>query len=173
MLRTFLKSGNSGFSLVELMIGMVVLAILMAIAVPGFRTMIQNSQIRNAAESVVNGLQRARAEAVARNTNVAFVLGTKSSWAVGLVTPASGIESRPAEEGSRDVTLTVLPVGATTVTFNNLGGVVSNADASPSLTQFDFTAAGGDRSLRVTIGVGGNARMCDPALAVGSSPRAC
>lgn len=162
-----------GFSLVELMIGIVIMGILAAIAVPSFQTWTRNSQIRNAAESIANGLQKARAEAVSRNTNVTFILGTDSSWTVSVVTPASVIEQRLGTEGSKNVTRTVLPVGATTITFNNFGIVVTNADASASLTQVDLTAVGGTQNLRVTIGVGGNARMCDPNLAIGTSPRAC
>lgn len=167
------KSKHLGFSLVELMIGVAILAILAGLAMPSFQTWIRNSQIRNAAESITNGLQRARAEAVALNTNVAFALGTDSSWAISVVTPASLIEQRLSTEGSQNVTRTELPVGATTITFNNFGVAVANVDATASLTQVDLAAVGGTQNLRVTIGVGGNARMCDPNLAAGSSPRAC
>lgn len=173
MLNALPKTKPLGFSLVELMIGIVIMGILAAIAVPSFQTWTRNSQIRNAAESIANGLQKARAEAVSRNANVTFALGADSSWTVSVVTPASVIEQRLSTEGSRNVTRTVLPVGATTITFNNFGIVVANADASASLAQVDLTAAGGTQNLRVTIGVGGNARMCDPNLAAGTNPRAC
>lgn len=155
------------------MTAIVILGILVGLAMPSFQTWLQNAQIRNAAESIQNGLQKARAEAVARNTNVDFVLGADSSWVVGVVSDGTEIESRSANEGSRNVTRTVLPAGATTLTFNNFGGIVANADASLSLTQVDLTAVGGSQDLRITIGVSGNARMCDPGLAAGSSPRAC
>lgn len=159
------------------MIGVVVLAILAGLAIPSFQSFLQNAQIRNAAESVQNGLQRARAEAVGRNTNVEFVLGTGSSWVVKIAGGAD-IESRSGNEGSRDVTVAVTPVGATTVTFNNLGGVrqPTNADGSAPFTQINFDSskltAAASQDLRVTIGVGGNVRMCDPN-APASSPRAC
>lgn len=162
-----------GFSLVELMIGIVILGILAGLAVPSFQTWLRNSQIRNATESILNGFQKAKAEAVARNTNVDFVLGANSAWVVRVVTDGTVIESRSANEGSRDVTRTVLPAGATTITFNNFGGIAANVDASASLAQVDLTAAGGTQDLRITIGIGGNARMCDPGLAAGSGPRAC
>ena len=168
---TFRK--NAGFSLIELMVSVVVLGILASIAVPSFQAWIRNTQIRNAAESIANGLQRARAEAVSRNTNTSFVMGTDSSWTISVVNPASTIDQRLASEGSKNVTRTVLPTGATTVTFSNVGLVVPNADASNSITQVDLVAAGGSQNLRVTIGTGGNARMCDPNMASGSSPRAC
>ena len=175
-MNTRLKSGPSGFSLIELLIGIAIMAILAGLAMPSFQAWLQNTQIRNAAESVQNGLQRARAEAVGRNTNVEFVLGAGSSWVVQLP-DGTNIESRPSSEGSRDVAVAVAPLGATTVTFNNFGGVLANnADASVPFAQVDLDssvlAAADSQELRVTIGVGGNVRMCDPNASA-PSPRAC
>jgi type IV fimbrial biogenesis protein FimT len=168
------KTRPFGFSLIELLVGVSIMIILTTIAVPSFQTWFQNSQIRNAAESTANGLQRARAEAVARNTNVQFALGTGSAWVVSVVSDGTQIDQRSSSEGSQNVTRTVLPAGTTTITFNNLGSVLPlNADGTAPLTQVDLGALGGNQNLRVTIGVGGNARMCDPNLAAGSSPRAC
>lgn len=175
MLNAKLKSGHLGFTLVELLIGITIMAIVLAVAMPSFNTWIVNTKIRTTAESVANGLQRARAEAVARNTNVSFVLGTGTNWTVNVVSPASVLESRYSAEGSTGVTPTVSPAGATTVTFNNLGLIVTNADASASILKVDFAAVGGNQNLRVVIGVAGAGltRVCDPNLATGSSPRAC
>lgn len=176
MLSALPKSRSLGFSLIELMIAVAILAILTGLAMPSFQAWLQNAQIRNAAESVQNGLQRARAEAVGRNTDVEFVLGAGSSWVVQL-TDGTNIESRSSSEGSRDVTVAVTPAGATTVTFNNFGGLkAANADASVPFTQVNLDssvlAAAASQELRVTIGLGGNVRMCDPN-APASSPRAC
>ena len=159
----------------------VVLSILVGLGMPSFVQMLRNAEIRNAAESVANGMQRARAEGVARNANVQFVLGTGTSWtvdyAVKPVATDPAIDSRSGSEGSSNVTRTAvaadLVTAATTVTFNNLGQVVANADASVSLVRVDFVAVSGNQNLRVTIGAGGNAKMCDPTLATNSSPRAC
>ena len=178
-MNTCLKPRFSGFSLIELLIGIAIMAILAGLAMPSFQAWLQNTQIRNAAESIQNGLQRARAEAVGRNTNVEFVLGAGSSWVVQLP-DGTNIESRSSSEGSRDVTLTALAADltpATTVTFNNFGGVlVNNADASVPFAQVDLDssvlAAADSQELRVTIGVGGNVRMCDPNASA-PSPRAC
>jgi type IV fimbrial biogenesis protein FimT len=170
-LNTYNKS--RGFSLIELMVTIVVMAILASVAVPNFQSWLRNTQIRNAAESVTNGLQRARAEAVSRNTNVTFVLGADSSWTLNVVAPASTIEQRLAAEGSKNVTRTVLPATSSIVTFNNVGLVATtNADGTAPITQVDFAAIGGNQPLRVTIGTGGNAKMCDPALP-SSNPRGC
>jgi len=61
-------------SLIELMIGLAILGILLGLGIPAFTVMLQNLQIRSAAEAVVSGLQTARNEAVRRNTNVRFQL---------------------------------------------------------------------------------------------------
>jgi type IV fimbrial biogenesis protein FimT len=190
-----------GFSLVELMMGIMIMAILVSLAMPGLRDMLRNAEVRNAAEAVADGLQRARAEAVARNTNVEFVLGTEfvpgtgfvagtaSSWVVRAVNaPNPPIESRSGSEGSGNATVTALaadlPVtvpatfdsttAATTVTFNNFGGTLTtNADGTPALARVDVTAPQATQRLRITIEIGGAPKMCDPGLAPGSSPRAC
>jgi len=165
---------STGFTLVELMVAVAVFAILISVGLPQFRQMLKNYQVRVAAESVANGLQRARAEAVARNAPVQFVLGTGTSWTVDYVTKPvptdPPLDTRSSGEGSANVALVAvaadLSTAATTITFNNLGQVIANADASAALGRVtvDATAAGGNQTLRITIGAGGNARVCDPSL---------
>lgn len=170
-------TSQSGLSMIELMIGVAILGILTSVAVPSFQTWMRNSQVRNAAESISNGLQKARAEAVSRNTRVAFILENDSSWTVTVVDPAlsaasSVIETRSSSEGSKNVTKSVLPLNATTITYNNFGGLTANSGATAALTEINLTAPSASRNLRITIGVGGNARMCDPSATTGT-PTAC
>lgn len=164
----------SGFTLIEMAMVVVVFGILMSFALPSFQAMLRNSEIKTAAESIVSGIQRARAEAVTRNGSVSFTLGTASGWTVTNVADATTIDSRAASEGSTSVTLTAVAAdnstAATSITFNNLGQAVPNA---ANLATINLTAPGGTRAMRVTVGAGGNAKLCDPSLASGSSPRAC
>ncbi len=183
MLNAFPTARPLGFSLVELMIGIAIIGFALVVGIPGYKTWIQNTQIRNAAESIQNGMQRARAEAVGRNTNVAFVLGVagNSSWAVNVVNPAAVIESRANNEGSTNATSIGLAADlvtvASTITFNNFGAVAVNADGTPALVRVDIGSSrpGQFRDLRITVGVGGNVRMCDPNMPVSvpPSPLAC
>lgn len=136
-----------GVSLIETMIGLVIVSMLLAVGVPSFSTFMQNSHIRNAAEAMQNGLSLARAEAVQRNTNVRFTLGAASSWTVGCVAavgdldndgvvdcPAT-IQARAAAEGSAHAAVALSEVVAATnaaattpvitseISFNGLGKV--------------------------------------------------
>jgi len=90
-----------GVTLIELLIGVAIMTMLLLVGVPSFRTWIQNTQVRTAAESIQNGLQIARNEAVRRNTEVRFQFNGTSgipSWTVGCVTVVTAAENPcPAE----------------------------------------------------------------------------
>jgi type IV fimbrial biogenesis protein FimT len=170
---------SAGFTLVELMLTVAVLGILVGLGMPSFTKAIRNAEIRSAAESVANGLQRARAEAVSRNAKVQFVLGTGTSWTVDYVTkpvPTDPALDSRASSDSLHATLTAkaadLATAATTITFNQLGQVIANADASLALSQVTFVATGGNQTLLVKVGAGGNAKVCDPSLPA-SNIRSC
>lgn len=170
-----------GFTLVELMVVVAVLAALLGVGAPSFMEWIQNTRIRSAAESLQNGLQIARAEAVRRNANVEFVLqGTKGAWTVRLQQGATFLQGSSAEGGA-NVTVASTPAGATMLTYNGMGRVSTpNADGSAPITQLavdlpaSVLSADKTRDLRVTVGVGGEIRMCDPDAGLPEDdPRRC
>jgi len=63
-----------GFTLIELVVVLVIMAILLAVSVSSFSAWIRNMRIRAAAESVITGLELAKSEALKRNTGVRFSL---------------------------------------------------------------------------------------------------
>ena len=71
-----------GFTLVELMVTLTILVLLLLAVAPGIGTWLDNTRIRNEGDSIMTGLQTARAEAVRRNKNVSF-------WLVHLTDPAT------------------------------------------------------------------------------------
>ena len=75
------SSVQAGFTIVELMITLLVVAIMLRIAMPAFATWIGNVQLRGSAESGVNGLNLARAEALRRNARVMFSMAGNDSGA--------------------------------------------------------------------------------------------
>ncbi len=127
----------------------VVLAVLLAIGLPSFNQFIVRNQIKASAEAVQNGVQLARAEAVRLNAKVRFTLGAgTSSWSVNVDSGGALVQQSRAsgEGGSASVTTTRTPANATQITFNGLGRVVANTDASAILTAVDVAATGGPRT---------------------------
>ncbi len=181
-----------GVTLVEVAVVMTIAAILYTQAAPLFTTWIGNAQTRTAAESVLNGMQLARAEAMRRNRMVQFVItdGASSSWIVGCSNPVDVgtpdvddpgdclgvIQARAALEASAQPQLVMIPTTATTVTFDSLGRIAGNVDGSPSAVSIDVSnpliSSTDRRVLRLALGAAGNVRMCDPALSAGD-PRSC
>ena len=191
---------QSGFGFVELMIGLVVLGILYATAMPAFSNLVRNSKIRATAESIQNGLQLARVEAVRRNALVRFQLTDSMTNSCALATAGPNwvvsvdavagmcgnapsdttapriVQSRSGSEGADAAT--VIDGDVSSLTFNSLGGVTPRPAAA---VEFDVTHAtigcvadsGVARCLRVIVSPGGQIRMCDPSLSLASDPRGC
>jgi len=191
MLKQLQYRGMAGFSLVELMIGIAILGILLALGVPSYTAWIQNTRIRNAAESIQGGIQLARAEAVRRNTPVQFDLrGSASAWTVCVAPAVAGscplqddsdtIQSRGVKEGSSD-DIKIVASDATPFVFNSYGRLISpvptGADGLVRVgvdIDTSVLSAAESRNLSIIIGVGGAARLCDPTLSgSGTDPRRC
>jgi type IV fimbrial biogenesis protein FimT len=160
-----------------------IVAVLFKMVVPSFRAWIQNSQIRNAAQSIANGMSIARGEAVRRNVDVQFQVttggsGASPSWQVALVSsPNASLQAWSSGEGAGNVQ--IVQSGGGLVTFNSAGRVQSPnpTDSSASLLTVDVTTSlaatdAAIRPLRVQVGAAGMARVCDPQLAK-PDPRAC
>lgn len=87
---------QKGFTLVELMITVVIAAILLGVAVPGFVELLERNRMQSAASGVYTSLMLARSEALKRNTSVVIcrrdpatgmcaTSGTTGDWKQGWV----------------------------------------------------------------------------------------
>lgn len=168
----------AGFTLIEVMIAIAVLSLLVGMGVPTFRSWMQNSQIRTAADTLINGVQLARSEAIRRNKPVEFVLRAGADWSVVLVSPRTTLTERQGSAGSKNAVLEATPAGADRVTFNPIGAPAgNNQDGSFPITEINITGTqnvSGLRPLRIVISVSGSVRMCDPDKNLpAGDPRRC
>ncbi len=170
-----------GMTLIELMIGIAIAAILLLLAAPAYQEFIANTNVRNAAENTVAGLRRATAEAVKRNAPVQFSLNG-SGWSVAEVDPADGsvvnaIESYKFSEGAAKASIDSLD-GGTAITFNGLGRAMpTNFDGAKVLSDIQFSTAmvSDPRILHVVVGSDKSAtgiRLCDTKFPV-DDPSGC
>lgn len=196
-----IRQRQHGLTLVELMIGVAIVAMLFLMGLPSFTLWIQSTQNRAAAESIQNGLQLARTEAVRRNATVRFGLTDATglvAWTVGCVTVTGDcpavIQSHAASEGTANarvgVSTAAIPnpapanqfsatIAAGTglvagVSFDGIGRVPL-ANVGTDITRIDITnaALSDARRMVVVVGSGGQVRMCDPSIALSASPQGC
>jgi type IV fimbrial biogenesis protein FimT len=73
------RSTESGFTMVELLATIAVVAVLTAIAVPAFRSSFAGSRLTSTANNFIGALNQARSEAVRRNATVQFCGSTSAA----------------------------------------------------------------------------------------------
>jgi prepilin-type N-terminal cleavage/methylation domain-containing protein len=80
MLQSKMKgTRQAGFTLVEMMFTVFVMAVLLGIGVPNFRDFIRNSRMSAQANDLLSGVNLARSEAVKRRTPVTLCAGTAAA----------------------------------------------------------------------------------------------
>ena len=128
-------STNKGFTVIELMISIAVLAIITSLALPSYRAIIEKRQVTSGAEQLTAFLSAAQMEAVKRNQPVAIAC-TKGSGRCEALLLAD--EDDKADESLRvlefaDLKADVVDVvygrtGAERVTFDPVRGMLIQAD---------------------------------------------
>lgn len=195
-MRPVSRARTRGFTLVELMVTVTLFALLLSLAYPSYTRFIQDAQLRTAAESVLNGLQLARAEAIRRNTTIRFrLLNTLNSasvtggtdWSVMAATAAtptvfdqqvqtrrdSATSSTARASVSTAVSATAASAGTgmpANIDFTGMGRLSTATTAR----QIDVTGSSTSaRRLAIVLSPGGDVRLCDPALAIATNPQGC
>ncbi|SRR6266581_468945 len=175
-----------GFSLIELMIAVSILVLLILLAGPNLAAFMANSQIRNATDAMLNGVQQAQAAAVRGNTLARLVVDTTAvtgGWQV--LQTVNGAESATPvqiytyQDGAPKTLVTPVPGDARQITFDGFGRIVPNVDTSATLTCIKVThktlSTTTTRPLNVAIsntGTGVGTKLCDPGAA-STEPQGC
>ncbi|WP_332877024.1 pilus assembly FimT family protein [Massilia sp. S19_KUP03_FR1] len=131
------RQAGLGFTLVELMVGLAILSLMLAIGVPSMRTWLNASNALVAAEFYAEGLKTARAEAVKRNATARLTLlesasGGQMDWRIDMCVPTSAVKCN-ADEGSWS-TKDAAADGDSVADFRSITRVATNLPGTNMLT---------------------------------------
>lgn len=144
-----------GFTIVELLVGLTIAAILLSLGIPGMSAYLQNAKVGSVTQSLHASLAYARTEAIRRNAPVEFVATNDDVSASGIANSVTGnavganwivrapqpsasnvfelLEARTGREGqatpgAASVVVDTTPSAGTfdgTIVFNGFGGTAS------------------------------------------------
>lgn len=188
-----------GFTLIELMVTISLMALLLGLGAPAFTQWTRNAQVRTVSDTLQNGTRLAQAEAVRRNRQIVFFLTNDAVcnattapavngafWAIRTVPLVNGDDTAETLQCGNvsDRAGGVAIAGPTAICFNSMGRQVANAtpgagtatctlDAT-GVSTYNVSANGADRPLRVLVTLGGQVRQCDPARTLSAThPDGC
>lgn len=125
---------NSGFTLIELMVTIAVLAIIVSIAAPSISTQLAQNQIKSTSTIIQTSISRAKTESAIKRSNIVWSYDD-TDHQITLVSQGATIASYDLNSNS---TLTFTPTTVTTFETNKEGNI--------------RTIAGGAINLAIDIG---------------------
>ena len=142
---------HRGFTLVELMVGVALAAILLAVAAPSFREVTARMRVEGVAHNLATDLQLARTEAIQRRATVNLVTAADGA-SYSLTTGGNTIKTVPLSGGAS-------LSASVTISFEALRGLANAAVLNTSVS-------GTSAQLRVSSDVMGRVQMCSPSGAL-------
>lgn len=174
---------HDGFTMIELMVTIAMLAILLGIGIPSFQSMFRNSRITTQTNSLVTSFALARSEATKRgNVSICARSGNQCSgttnWETGwLVFTDQGVAGqldgndqllKEADAASSAVTITSVdalnPNGTTTpaaafVTYTSLGSTTGGISTNSAQFEIEQSGCGKNEMRVVTISSSGRSNL--------------
>lgn len=194
---------TAGFSIVELMVAVAILGIALAAVMPSIVGWTRDLAVRGAAESIKTGLDKARVEALRRNSVMGFWLVADGenktltatcalsdagpSWVVAGLNPSGACDAAPSRteaprlvdrwvsaQDGRNIRLTTLTRGGAQGDRVEFDNLGQLLAGDEQVLRIDVDHAEGvERPLRVEVGAGGVIRLCDPKVTAATDPRIC
>lgn len=191
--RRWRSAVSAGFTLIELMVTLVLVAVMMLLAAPNFIAFQRNSELTTTANSFLATLSAARAEAMKRQLRTFVIPADGSNWSSGwvaFVDVNGNVSATALSMDSSDIELVrgaALPasvaIDTTSATsfehsgvqyamFNGSGfmSLIGGGFPANGADSLDFTN-GSDQTRRVVASVAGRVRVCkpsDPGCSVGT-----
>lgn len=156
------RSHARGFSLLELMVVLTLIAILALLATPSMAEWMKNQRIRGTAEALLNGLQTARAEAIRRNRPASFWLvsdltdgcalsGASGTWVVSLNSPAGKCNAAPSATDAPLLVTSHAAQGGVDVQAADAGGTAASEVRFDGYGRLASLPGGGSPIARIDI----------------------
>jgi type IV fimbrial biogenesis protein FimT len=177
---------ESGFTLIELMVTLAVMAILAVVAAPNMQAFLDKNRVVGAAEAIYAQMQAARSEAVKQSADMVVVFSSGTAWCAGFSratgTPCdctAAVDAGDACAVLADGVNPVLKVVSSTafsgvtlaggapaqVTFNGVRGTVPTTETGVIQVE-----SGLGRQMQVQVNAIGRVRLCSPSGSVGGYP---
>lgn len=191
-----------GFTLIELMVAVAIFVIALTAMLPSVTSWVQGLAVRNVGESMRAGLERARMEALRRNTPMTFWLVTSgantplnnecrqapggTSWVISVQAPDGACMAAPSTtvapglverwsgtEAGRNVVVAAQDANGNAVSSVTFNTLGQLQATGTPLTRVDIShSSTGNRRMRIQLDGGGSVRLCDPDVG-GTDPRRC
>lgn len=172
------NSGNKytphGFTLIEMMVVISIVAIIASMAVPSFQSTLDRQRVSTVAGDLHASVVLARAEAIRRNTRVELapsdLVNWENGWQVSVpavgATAAQVIYSRPAVPTGVAITPNLNPAGEASLSYDGTGksrlATVPTSQRSGDLT-ISIPARPTAPKRKLAINSLGRPSLCDPA----------
>ena len=122
-----LRMSSSGFTLIELMVTIAVLAIIVGIAAPSISTQLANQRVKSTTATLANALKEAKVESILRRQNVTVIYtNTSTPKTIKLQAGGDDISSYNVSVKST-VTQTITPSSVTSIVFQPNKKIANNA----------------------------------------------
>ena len=167
----FQTHAQHGFTLIELMVTIALLAIIMSLAVPSFQQTIASTKLTSTSTDLYSSLLQARADAISQGERMTVckssdgsscIVGTKTTWSIGWITFVDSTRSvNPTVDAGETVTYIVQATDPA-ITVSGNGSLVNYVS---------FSADG--KSKQISGGFqSGTIRICSSSSALSDDKRA-
>ncbi|WP_227523175.1 GspH/FimT family pseudopilin [Psychrobacter sp. Sarcosine-3u-12] len=122
-----LRMTSSGFTLIELMVTIAVLAIIVGIAAPSISTQLANQRVKSTTATLANALKEAKVESILRRQNITVIYTSTSTPKTIKLQAGSEDISTYNLSAKSTVTQTITPSTVTSIVFQPNKKIANNA----------------------------------------------
>lgn len=175
-------AGRRGFTLIEVMVVVAIIAILLSVAAPSLVAFQRNSELRSTASGFLAAVQAARVEAMKRGVDTYMIPASGGNWANGWIVFADTDLDQTLNPATDTIIMQTGAIASRTavvtgqanasafaggsvgyfIRFNG-GGFSMNTDNTFRSGAIEFSVTGSTETRRVVLNNVGRARLCDPA----------